>query len=87
MTDSWAFVNGCTFLAGISDKAVPLFEQEAKGNNLNGYAAYASSQVVATSVPQMRGQIFEEAIKKGASKQQSAKAAAACPLRMMRRSL
>jgi len=46
-------------LAGIFDKAVPPYEQEAKGNNLNGYAAYASSQVVATSVPQMRDQIFE----------------------------
>jgi hypothetical protein len=57
-----------------------LCEQEAKGANANGYAAYASSQVVATSAPQLRGQIFEEALQKGLPIQEAAKAAAAVPL-------
>ena len=55
-------------------------EQEAKGANPNGYAAYASSQVVATSAPQMRGKIFEEALQKRLPMQEAAKAAAAVPL-------
>ena len=54
--------------------------QESKGNTANGYAAYASSQVVATSAPQLRGKIFEEALRKGVLQQEAANAAAAVPL-------
>ena len=54
--------------------------QESKGNAANGHAAYASSQVVATSAPQLRGKVFEEASRKGIPQQEAAKAAAAVPL-------
>lgn len=44
-------------------------EQELSGRE-KGYAAYAFSQVVATSAPQLRGEIFEEGRQQGVSLQQ-----------------